>query len=99
MAGDLFRIAQEAVVNAGRHADADAVSLSLRASGRRSSCGSPTTAAASATSIRSEPSEPGHLGPRDDARARRDLGGTLEIETSERGTRVLVRAPLPPRGA
>ena len=30
IAGDLFRIAQEAVVNAGRHAEAEAVSVSLR---------------------------------------------------------------------
>ena len=29
-AGDLFRITQEAVANAGRHADAEAVSISLR---------------------------------------------------------------------
>ena len=30
IAGDLFRIAQEAVVNAGRHAEADTVSINLR---------------------------------------------------------------------
>ena len=34
MPGDLFRIAQEAVLNAGRHSGADAVSISLRSVGR-----------------------------------------------------------------
>ena len=39
MAGDLFRITQEAVVNAGRHAEAEAVSISLRTRRlARSSC-------------------------------------------------------------
>ena len=40
MAGDLFRIAQEAVANAGRHAHADAVSIvTARRCGRRSRSG------------------------------------------------------------
>ena len=39
MAGDLFRIAQEAVVNAGRHADAETVvDLPAHASSGTSSC-------------------------------------------------------------
>jgi signal transduction histidine kinase len=95
MAGDLFRIAQEAVVNAGRHSGADTVSLSLRTlaseielrvtdNGRgfeeRDSVGSP---------------KPGHLGIASMRERAELLEGRLEIESSERGTRVLVRAPLP----
>ena len=95
MAGDLFRIAQEAVINAGRHSGADAVSLSLRSLDsevelrvtdnghgfeERDSVGGP---------------KPGHLGIASMRERAALLDGDLEIESSERGTRVLVRAPLP----
>jgi signal transduction histidine kinase len=95
MAGDLFRIAQEAVVNAGRHSGADTVSISLRTLDsevelrvtdnghgfeERDSVGSP---------------KPGHLGIASMRERAELLEGDLEIESSERGTRVLVRAPLP----
>jgi signal transduction histidine kinase len=94
VAGDLFRIAQEAVINAGRHAEADAVSLSLRSvdsdlelrvtdNGKGFGEVDPLGA-----------SEPGHLGLAMMRERAELLGGTLEIETSDRGTRVLVRAPL-----
>ena len=95
-AGGLFRITQEAVVNAGRHASADTVSISLRSvdgdvelritdnGGGFDGEGDPL-----------ESGRPGHLGLAS-MRERADLlGGRLSIETSERGTRVLVRAPLP----
>jgi len=95
MAGALFRIAQEAVVNSGRHAEADAISISLRTvdsdvelrvtdNGRGFSEAGPLDA-----------SEPGHLGLASMRERAELLDGSLEIETSERGTRVLVRAPLP----
>jgi signal transduction histidine kinase len=95
VAGDLFRIAQEAVINAGRHAEADAVSLSLRGvdsdlemrvtdNGRGFGEIDPLGA-----------SEPGHLGLAMMRERAELMGGTLEIETSDRGTRLLVRAPLP----
>ena len=95
MAGDLFRIAQEAVINAGRHSGADAVSLSLRSLDsevelrvtdnghgfeEHDPVGSP---------------KPGHLGIASMRERAELLDGQLEIESSERGTRVLVRAPLP----
>ena len=94
-AGDLFRIAQEAVVNAGRHAEATAVSISLRTvdsdvelrvtdNGHGFEHENPLAAA-----------EPGHIGLASMRERAELLGGSLEIETSERGTRVLVRAPLP----
>jgi signal transduction histidine kinase len=95
MAGDLFRIAQEAVVNAGRHSGADAVSISLRTLDsevelrvtdnghgfeERDPVGAP---------------EPGHLGIASMRERAALIDGHLDIESSERGTRVLVTAPLP----
>jgi signal transduction histidine kinase len=98
LAGDLFRIAQEAITNAGRHARAETVSISLRSvdgdvelriadDGEGFANGGDPLAAA----------EPGHLGLAS-MRARAELiGGRLEIETSELGTKVLIRARLPKR--
>lgn len=94
-AGGLFRITQEAVVNAGRHAGADTVSISLRSVGREVELrvtdngggfdgeGDPLAAA-----------QPGHLGLASMRERAEMLSGRLDIETSARGTRVLVRAPL-----
>jgi two-component system NarL family sensor kinase len=95
VAGDLFRITQEAVVNAGRHAQADAVSISLRTvegelelritdDGRGFGDGDPLSVA-----------EPGHLGLASMRERAELLGGRLNVDTSQRGTRVLVRVPLP----
>jgi signal transduction histidine kinase len=94
IAGDLFRIAQEAVVNAGRHAEASRVELSLRsldgeielrvADNGHGFDGRPTLAAP----------EPGHLGLASMRERAELMDGRLEIESSDRGTRVLVRAPL-----
>ena len=42
--------------------------------------------------------EPGHLGLASMRERAELMDGTLEIETSERGTRVLVLAPLRPSG-
>ena len=97
MAGDLFRIAQEAVVNAGRHAAAEAVSLSLRTvdtqvelrvtdNGRGFGHDGPLDSGA-----------PGHLGLASMRERAELLDGRLDIESSELGTRVLVRAPFPQR--
>jgi two-component system, NarL family, sensor kinase len=95
MAGDLFRITQEAVANAGRHANAKAVSISLRTvendvelritdDGQGFGNGDPLAAA-----------EPGHLGLASMRERAELLGGRLAIHTSALGTRVLVRAPWP----
>jgi signal transduction histidine kinase len=95
IAGDLFRITQEAVVNAGRHAEAEAVSISLRTVGSEvelrvtdNGHGFPEIGPLNA-------SEPGHLGLASMRERAELIDGTLDIETSSRGTRVLVRAPLP----
>jgi two-component system, NarL family, sensor kinase len=93
-AGDLFRIAQEAVVNAGRHADAKTVELSLRtvrdkvelriADDGHGFDGDDPLAHA----------EPGHLGLASMRERAELMDGVFKIETSDRGTRVLVLAPL-----
>jgi signal transduction histidine kinase len=93
MAGDLFRIVQEAVVNAGRHAAADAVSINLRTTssdvelrvtdnGHGFAVDDPVLATA-----------PGHLGLASMRERAQMLDGVLDIASSERGTRVLVRVP------
>jgi signal transduction histidine kinase len=99
VAGDLFRIAQEAVVNAGRHAEADAVSMSLRRLDAQLELRVTDNGNGFGEVDPLGPSEPGHLGLAMMRERAEMLGGALEIETSELGTRVLVRAPLAPRGA
>ena len=94
-AGGLFRITQEAVVNAGRHADADSVSISLRRVGgdvelRVSDNGGGFDGEGDPL----EAAGPGHLGLASMRERAELLGGRLNIATSRRGTRVLVRAPL-----
>jgi signal transduction histidine kinase len=100
VAGGLFRITQEAVTNAGRHSGASAVSISLRTvdgdvelrvtdDGGGFGDGENPLAAA----------QPGHLGLASMRERAELMGGRLEVETSERGTRVLVRGPLPKRVA
>jgi two-component system NarL family sensor kinase len=95
LAGDLFRIAQEAVVNAGRHADAKAVSISLRSVGSEIELRVTDNGRGFAAADPLAPSEPGHLGLASMRERAELLNGRLEIETSKLGTRVLLRAPLP----
>ena len=94
MAGDLFRIAQEAVVNAGRHARASRVELSLRTLGS----GVELRVADDGRGFDGDgvlaPPEPGHLGLASMRERAELMDGELEVESSGRGTRVLVRAPL-----
>jgi signal transduction histidine kinase len=97
VAGDLFRIAQEAVVNAGRHAGAEAVSLTLRRAGTELELRVTDDGHGFGDVDPLAAAEPGHLGLAMMRERAELLGGTLDIETSELGTRVLVRAPLPLR--
>ena len=97
-AGDLFRIVQEAVINAGRHSGAHKVSISLRSLGpelelRVADDGHGFDGEGPLASW-----EPGHLGLASMRERAQLLGGRLEVESTERGTRVLVRAPLRPSG-
>jgi two-component system NarL family sensor kinase len=95
MAGDLFRIAQEAVANAGRHAAAEAVSLSLRTVGPEVELRVTDNGGGFDDGNPLGSSQPGHLGLASMRERAELLDGSLDIESSERGTRVLVRAPLP----
>jgi signal transduction histidine kinase len=94
MAGDLFRIAQEAVANAGRHADARAVSISLRTVDSNVELRVTDNGHGFVNSDPLGASEPGHLGLASIRERAELLGGRLEIETSDLGTKVLVLAPL-----
>ncbi len=92
--GSLFGIAQEAVANSGRHAGASRVVLTLRVVDgevelRISDDGHGFREAAPLAAT-----EPGHIGLASMYERAEIVGGHLEIETGERGTRVLVRAPL-----
>jgi signal transduction histidine kinase len=99
VAGDLFRIAQEAVVNAGRHAEATRVEISLRRLDgmvelRVADDGHGFAGINGINDLRGLNSEPGHLGLASMRERTELLDGELEIESSPRGTRVLVRAPV-----
>ena len=95
MAGDLFRIAQEAVVNAGRHSGADAVSISLRTVGTEVELRVTDNGNGFGEADPLSLTPAGHLGIASMRERAELLDGRLEIESSGRGTRVLVRAPLP----
>lgn len=99
MAGDLFRIAQEAVVNAGRHAEAKAVSISLRTVGSEVELRVADDGHGFDGTDPLGSGEPGHLGLASMRERAELMDGRLEIESSERGTRVLVLAPLRAPGA
>jgi signal transduction histidine kinase len=93
--GSLFGITQEAVANAGRHAGATRVVVTLRTVDddvelRVSDDGHGFEAGASPTPT----TEPGHIGLASMRERAELIGGRLTIETGERGTKVLVRAPL-----
>jgi two-component system NarL family sensor kinase len=94
LAGDLFRIAQEAVVNAGRHAHASRVELSLRTLGSEVELRVADDGRGFDGNGVLAPPEPGHLGLASMRERAELMDGELEIQSSERGTRVLVRAPL-----
>ena len=95
VAGDLFRHraggrGQRRPARRGRRR----LALAAHAWTRGSSCASPTTATASARWTRSGRREPGHLGLAMMRERAELLGGTLEIETSERGhARAGARSP------
>jgi signal transduction histidine kinase len=100
MAGDLFRIAQEAVVNAGRHAEATQVEISLRSVGAqvelRVADNGKGFERMNGLNDFNGSSEPGHLGLASMRERAELLDGELTIDSSDRGTRVMVLAPLKP---
>ena len=101
MAGDLFRITQEAVVNAGRHAEASRVEISLRSVGgqielRVADNGRGFEARNGMDRLNGYSSDPGHLGLASMRERAELLDGELTIDSSDRGTRVMVLAPPRP---
>jgi two-component system, NarL family, sensor kinase len=94
MAGDLFRIAQEAVVNAGRHAEASRVEISLRTVGSQIELRVADDGHGFDGRVARGEAEPGHLGLASMRERAELMDGGLEVESSGRGTRVLVLAPL-----
>jgi two-component system, NarL family, sensor kinase len=99
MSGDLFRIAQEAVINAGRHAGARDVSISLRTVDSNIELRVTDNGHGFEDSDPLASSEPGHLGLASIRERAEMLDGTLEVETSDLGTKVLVLVPLKLRSA
>jgi signal transduction histidine kinase len=92
--GSLFGVAQEAVTNAGRHARATRVVVTLRTVDdevelRVSDDGHGFEGADPSSST-----DPGHIGLASMRERAELIGGRLEIETGERGTKVVLRAPL-----
>jgi two-component system, NarL family, sensor kinase len=96
VSGVLFGIAQEAVVNALRHAGAKTVSLSLRMVDSSLELRVTDDGEGFGDSGPLGAAEPGHLGLAMMRERAELLDGSLDIETSERGTRVLVLVPLAP---
>jgi signal transduction histidine kinase len=96
-AGALFGIAQEAVVNAGRHSGAEAVSVSLRTVDARLELRVTDNGNGFGDVDPLGHSERGHLGLAMMRERAELLDGALDIETSELGTRVRVLVPLPQR--
>jgi signal transduction histidine kinase len=95
LCGSLFGITQEAVANAGRHAGASRVVVTLREVGdevelRVSDDGHGFEGASSPLPT----TEPGHIGLMSMRERAAIVDGRLDIETGERGTKVVVRAPL-----
>jgi signal transduction histidine kinase len=92
--GSLFGIAQEAVINAGRHAHAQNVSITLRTVGdevelRVSDDGSGFEEGEEPLG----PNEPGHIGLATMRERAELVGGRLEIRTGPKGSTVIARVP------
>lgn len=91
--GSLFGITQEAVANAGRHAGATRVVVTLRMVGNEVELRVSDDGHGFEGSDPRSTTDPSHIGLASMRERAALIGGRLEIETSERGTRVLVRAP------
>jgi len=92
--GDLFRITQEAVTNAGKHGSASHVSIALRCDERiELSIVDDGSGFGEVDPL--ESTEPGHIGLASMRERAELLHGSLEIESTAEGSTVIVRAPLP----
>ena len=94
IAADLFAITQEAVANAGRHAKARSVTISLRRVEGDVELRVMDDGQGFAGADPLGPPEPGHFGLASMRERTELLDGDLAIESSERGTKLVLRAPL-----
>jgi signal transduction histidine kinase len=93
-AGTLFRITQEAVANAGKHAGASNVVVRLRLEGSEAVLEVEDDGQGFGDVDPLGPSEPGHIGLASMRERAEMLGGRLAIDSDSGGTRVGVRIPL-----
>lgn len=91
--GDLFRITQEAVVNAAKHGGAGHVAISLRSDDERLELSIVDDGRGFGGVDPLETTEPGHIGLASMRERAELMRGTLRIESSEEGSSVIVRAP------
>jgi signal transduction histidine kinase len=94
LAGPLFRITQEAVTNAGKHAGASTVAIRLDREGRTAVLEVEDDGHGFREGDTPTASQPGHIGLASMRERAEMLGGELAIESGESGTLVRVRAPL-----
>ena len=93
--GDLFRITQEAVVNAAKHGAANRVRISLACSGDRIELAIADDGRGFEGVDPLQPTAPGHLGLASMRERAELLDGMLHIDSSDEGTTVVVSAPRP----
>ncbi|MEA2427951.1 MAG: hypothetical protein QOF37_1579, partial [Thermoleophilaceae bacterium] len=92
--GSLFGIAQEAVVNAGRHSGAKNVSITLRTVDGEVELRVSDDGSGFDGEQPLGPNEPGHIGLATMRERAELIGGRLEIRTGEKGSTVIARVPL-----
>lgn len=93
--GDLFRITQEAVMNAVKHGRAGHVSISLRCDQDRIELSIVDDGSGFGDVDPLEITEPGHIGLASMRERAELLHGSLRIESTDGGSAVIVRAPRP----
>jgi len=93
---DLFRITQEAVMNAVKHGSADHVSISLRCDDRRIELSIVDDGDGFPEPNPLDSNQPGHIGLASMRERAELLHGSLRIESTAEGSAVIVDAPLPP---
>ena len=94
VAGPMFRITQEAVANAGKHAQPSTVAIRLRCSDDSALLEVEDNGRGFGDVDPLGPAEPGHIGLAGMRERAEMLGGELAIESSDGGTLVRVRVPL-----
>jgi signal transduction histidine kinase len=92
--GSLFGVAQEAVINAGRHAEATTVSITVRTVDEEVELRVSDDGVGFEGKTPLGPNEPGHLGLASMRERVELIGGRLEIRTGANGSAVIARVPL-----